>query len=214
VPSGRCQVGGAHPTELQSWLLSVTPAGIAGIRADLERFPDAHHRALSPNVGSPHPDPLPGAEGVGPHRDPLPRGEGGAELGNSLNVVDRRLNLTLLLSFALRRIASQLHRLESEAAEGSSGRTIPDTQEFHADHASLRVVVQDHPRLDLLGFDDRRFVEAQVQGIALFVDFQFHEILPFILRSRKAVTTTQGSVDGLTTTRSTRPSRSEIIARK
>ena len=132
--AGRCQVGGAHPTELQSWLLSVTPAGIAGIRADLERFPDAHHRALSPNVGSPHPDPLPGAEGVGPRLDPPPGGEGGAEVcGSPETRVDRKLNMPWLLSVALRRLGPQQRPEPGLFEVVIAGQRVGDTLTAHCD---------------------------------------------------------------------------------
>jgi len=82
-------------------------------------------------------------------------------------------------------------------------------QHFQTDHAILAVEVNDHTGCDLLGIDDLRFVESQVQRISVTIEVHSHSFLN-IARSKYNVTTRIGRAVLFTTTRNTRPPCSEI----
>src|SRR5437867_6417774 len=85
-----------------------------------------------------------------------------------------------------------------------------EIEHLDAHYLVLLIEIQHYARRDFFRLDNPRVVKAQIKGVGLAVNFQFHS-LPFIVRSKYTLTTRSGATVVLTTTRSTRLSCSGIL---
>lgn len=67
-------------------------------------------------------------------------------------------------------VEEQLRGLELQVLEVFARHPPAQIEHLYADDVAIGVIVQYHPGLDLLGFNDLRFIEAKIQRIVLLVD--------------------------------------------
>ena len=88
-----------------------------------------------------------------------------------------------------------LDRFQLQDAEALGRHAFAEVEDLDADHIVGRVVVQDHARLDFLGLYYRGLIEPQIQRIALFVHFQFHDCTQLSIRSPASQSRQDTSLD-------------------